>query len=41
MKYYDLWDFAERWKLRYEEWTTRPVVFMESKEVVDTLNEGF
>ncbi|KAL4432506.1 hypothetical protein ABPG74_013360, partial [Tetrahymena malaccensis] len=41
MKYYDLWDFAERWKLRYEEWTTRPLVFMESKEVVDTLNEGF
>lgn len=41
MKYYDLWDFAERWKLKQEEWITRPIIFMESKDVVDTINEGF
>ena len=41
MKYYDLWDFAERWKFKYEEWVSRPFMFIEAKEVVDTINEGF
>lgn len=41
MKYFDLWDFVERWRMKQEEWLSRPLILVESKDVVDTINEGF